>query len=73
MVPRFTRIGYRGWLTDGTRIEGEATGFQARILQHETDHLDGGLYLDRMTDFTTLGYEDEVQAALAEMTEKAAL
>ena len=76
MVPRFTRVGFRGWLLDGTRVEDEAQGFQARIIQHETDHLDGGLYLDRMKDFSTLGYTDEVQAALlaaAQKAEKAAL
>jgi len=63
VVPRHARIGYRGWLPDGTRVEGEAVGFQARILQHEVDHLDGILYLDRMRDFSTLGYGPEIQAA----------
>ena len=63
VVPRHARIGYRGWLADGTRVEGEAAGFQARILQHEVDHLDGILYLDRMRDFSTLGYGPEIQAA----------
>jgi peptide deformylase len=63
VVPRHARIGYRGWLPDGTRVEGEAEGFQARILQHEVDHLDGILYLDRMRDFSTLGYGPEIQAA----------
>jgi peptide deformylase len=63
VVPRYARIGYRGWLPDGTRVEAEASGFQARILQHEADHLDGRLYLDRMRDFTTLGYGPEIQAA----------
>jgi len=64
VVPRFTRIGYRGWLVDGRRVEGEASGFQARILQHEIDHLDGITYLDRMTDLTTLGYAPEIAAAV---------
>ncbi len=63
VVPRHARIGYRAWLPDGTRVEGEAEGFQARILQHEVDHLDGILYLDRMRDFATLGYGPEIQAA----------
>jgi peptide deformylase len=63
VVPRHARIAYRGWLPDGTRVEGEAEGFQARILQHEVDHLDGILYLDRMRDFSTLGYGAEIQAA----------
>jgi len=65
VVPRAHRIGWRGWLLDGRRVEGEASGFQARILQHEVDHLDGILYLDRMQDFSTLGYGPEIQAAEA--------
>jgi peptide deformylase len=63
IVPRHARIGYRGLLPDGTRVEGEFEGFQARILQHEVDHLNGILYLDRMQDFATLGYGAEIQAA----------
>jgi peptide deformylase len=63
VVPRYKHIGYRGWLPDGSRVEGEFSGFQARILQHEVDHLDGILYLDRMRDFSTLGYGPEIQAA----------
>jgi len=63
VVPRFSRVGFRGFLTDGTRIEGETSGFQARILQHEVDHLDGIIYLDRMTDLKTLGYDEELRAA----------
>jgi peptide deformylase len=62
VVPRFSRILYRGYLLDGTRVEEEAEGFQARILQHEIDHLDGVVYLDRMTDMSTLGYETEMMA-----------
>jgi peptide deformylase len=63
VVPRHKHIGYRGWLPDGTRVEGEFSGFQARILQHEVDHLDGIIYLDRMRDLATLGYGPELQAA----------
>jgi len=63
VVPRYKHIGYRGWLPDGTRVEGEFSGFQARILQHETDHLDGIIYLDRMRDLATLGYGPELQTA----------
>jgi peptide deformylase len=73
VVPRYKHIGYRGWLTDGTRVEGEFSGFQARILQHETDHLDGIIYLDRMRDLSTLGYGPELQAAVAAAPENATL
>jgi peptide deformylase len=63
IVPRLARIGYRGRLVDGTLVEREATGFQARILQHEVDHLDGILYLDRMTDLSSLGFASELEDA----------
>ena len=70
VVPRYKHIGYRGFLPGGIRVEGEFSGFQARILQHETDHLDGIVYLDRMRDLATLGYGPELQAA-AEAAHKA--
>lgn len=63
VVPRAQRVRFRGFLPDGQLIQGEASGFQARILQHEVDHLDGIVYLDRMTDLSTLGYDAELEAA----------
>jgi peptide deformylase len=63
VVPRASRIGYRAWMPGGRHVEGVVDGFQARILQHEVDHLNGILYLDRMRDFSTLGYGPELQAA----------
>ena len=36
-----------------------ADGFQARVIQHEYDHLDGIMYLDRMTSPQSLAFEDE--------------
>jgi peptide deformylase len=73
VVPRYKHIGYRGWLPDGIRVEGEFSGFQARILQHEVDHLDGIIYLDRMRDLSTLGYGPEIQAAAEAAPENATL
>jgi peptide deformylase len=63
LVPRFARIGLRGLDLAGNRVEREAAGFEARILQHEVDHLDGVVYLDRMTDMASLGYGPELDAA----------
>lgn len=65
LVPRHARIWYRGFTIQGEPIEGEATGFYARVLQHEVDHLDGILYLDRMTDMRTLTFESEWKHFLA--------
>lgn len=58
VVPRWTRLGYRGFDADGNPVEREATGFHARVVQHECDHLDGILYPMRIRDFTRFGYTD---------------
>ena len=62
-VPRATRIRYRGVDCDGNVTEREATGFHARIVQHENDHLDGILYTMRMTDFRYFGFTNELDRA----------
>jgi peptide deformylase len=54
MVPRFTSVRLEAYDRDGRRIEGEVKEFFARVVQHETDHLHGMVYLDRMRDFATL-------------------
>ena len=56
VVPRFARIRYRGFDPQGRVIEREADGFQARVVQHECDHLIGRLYPMRMTDLSRFGY-----------------
>ena len=54
MVPRYTSVRLDAYDRDGRRIEGEAKEFFARVIQHETDHLHGIVYLDRMRDLSTL-------------------
>jgi peptide deformylase len=49
-TPRFARIRCRGQAIDGTPLEMVGEGLLARIFQHETDHLDGMLYIDRLDD-----------------------
>jgi peptide deformylase len=56
VVPRFATIRVRALDRSGKAIEFEASGFHARVLQHEIDHLDGLVYLDRMRDMKSLGY-----------------
>lgn len=58
VVPRRTRLGYRGFDAEGRLIEREATGFHARVVQHECDHLEGILYPMRIRDFTKFGYTE---------------
>ena len=55
-VPRFSRIRYTGVTPDGQAIDREASGFHARVVQHECDHLIGRLYPTRMRDLTQLGF-----------------
>jgi peptide deformylase len=55
-VARSKRLRVRGLDHDGNETELEVTDFTARIFQHEIDHTDGHVYLDRMPDLTTLGY-----------------
>lgn len=47
-TPRFPVAIARGQLTDGTMVEVRGEGLMAQVLQHECDHLDGKLYLDRL-------------------------
>ena len=56
VVPRLARIRYTGFDPLGRRIEREADGFHARVVQHECDHLIGRLYPTRMSDLTRFGY-----------------
>jgi peptide deformylase len=62
-VPRALRVRYRGVDCDGHVIEREASGFHARIVQHEYDHLDGILYTMRLTDFRYFGFTEELDKA----------
>jgi len=56
VVPRWSRIHYRGFDALGQPIDREASGFHARVVQHECDHLAGTLYPMRIRDFTRFGY-----------------
>ena len=58
VVPRYARLRYSGVDPQGRRIEREAEGFHARVVQHECDHLDGILYPMRVEDFSRFGYTD---------------
>ncbi len=65
-VPRYRAVRYRGLGLDGAEIAREATGFHARVVQHECDHLDGILYPQRMTDLSTLTFTSELEAQARE-------
>jgi len=58
-VPRNRRIRVRGFGRDGEALDMELEDFQARVFQHENDHLNGILFFDRMKSFETLTFLDE--------------
>lgn len=58
VVPRWAQVRYTGFDERGHRIDRTVSGFHARVVQHETDHLLGILYPQRMEDFSQFGYTD---------------
>lgn len=59
-VPRWREIRLVGMDAQGQRISERLSGFAARVVQHELDHLDGILYPMRMEDFRFFGYNEEL-------------
>lgn len=59
-VPRYEHIHLAGFDAAGEPIDKEISGFHARVVQHETDHLDGILYPMRMADFRYFGFNEEL-------------
>ena len=58
-VTRAQEISVKAYDRRGRRVQMGARGFTARVIQHETDHLDGVLFLDRMESLDTLTFLDE--------------
>ena len=58
IVPRYVRLHYTGFDQFGNAIDRLVSGFHARVVQHECDHLAGILYPMRITDLTKFGYTD---------------
>ena len=58
-VPRSRQISVKAYDRHGKRIEMKVSGFTARVIQHETDHLDGVLFFDRMAKLDTLTFLEE--------------
>jgi peptide deformylase len=59
LVPRAPEVRVAGYGRDGKRLAIKARGLPARVIQHETDHLDGILFFDRMKSFASLTFLDE--------------
>lgn len=59
LVPRYTNIEVQALNRQAKPVQFKASGFFARVLQHEIDHLDGILFPQRMTDLSQLYFIDE--------------
>jgi peptide deformylase len=59
MVPRYTDITLKAIDRDGRSVDLKLKNFAARVAQHETDHLDGVLFFDRMKSMQSLTFMDE--------------
>jgi peptide deformylase len=63
LVPRWSQVRYTGFDPMGLPIERTVSGFHARVVQHECDHLIGKLYPMRMRDFTQFGFLDVLNSS----------
>jgi peptide deformylase len=68
-VLRHKHLRYRGFDLAGQPIDRIVTGFHARVVQHECDHLNGILYPMRMTDMSLFGFTDVLFPDAAPMEE----
>ena len=67
-VPRYRRLELSALDRHGKPYTVEASDFFARVIQHECDHLDGSVYLDRMEDARSLSFIDEWDRFVAPRT-----
>jgi peptide deformylase len=60
LVPRYLELRYHGYDPEGKPIDRTVTGFHARVVQHECDHLAGILYPMRIRDLRNFGFNEEL-------------
>lgn len=65
LVPRYKHLAYEGYNERGELVSGETSGHHARTIQHEYDHLNGVLYIDRIKDLKNLIFRDQYENWLA--------
>ncbi len=66
LVPRHRRVKVKALNLEGEPVSLTADGFHARVIQHENDHLDGVVFLDRMVSPASLAFEEEWEEYLLE-------
>ena len=64
LVPRHPAVRVRGLDRTGAPLDAVVEGLEARIVQHENDHLNGVVFLDRMRDLRSLAFFEEWQLYL---------
>jgi len=64
LVPRHPAVRVQGLDREGRQLDYLVSGFEARVVQHEFDHLNGVIFLDRMRDLRSLAYFEEWEAYL---------
>jgi len=64
LVPRYSYLRYQGYDINGHEIDRTVSGFHARVVQHECDHLQGILYPMRIQNMRDFGYTEELSNAL---------
>lgn len=69
LVDRHEWIEIKALDRHGNVVSGRFEGFIARIIQHENDHLEGRVFIEKMKNFQSLGYADELVAARPEIEE----
>jgi peptide deformylase len=67
LVPRYTQLRYQGFDARGAPIDRTVSGFHARVVQHEVDHLDGILFPQRVRDMRHFGFEDALAGQMIPM------
>lgn len=67
LVPRYKHLRYQGFDARGEPIDRTVSGFHARVVQHEVDHLDGVLFPQRVKDMTKFGFEDALAGQMTPM------
>lgn len=67
-VPRWSKVRLRATALDGSAIDEVLEGFPAVVVQHEVDHLDGTLFIDRMSHLRRTLYDGKVKKWLKRKT-----
>ena len=61
LIERYKKIEFEGYDVNGNVIKSQAEGMEARVIQHEYDHLQGIMYLNRLKDLKAFGFANEIE------------